>query len=413
MTDTATLSGTNASTATGTVTYGVYSDPGCTTAVSTGTAETITTPGVLPASSPVTLNTPGTYYWQASYSGDSANASSASTCGATGEVETVTAAPPVVPGAPRDAMAVAGNGQVTVSWTAPESDGNSPITAYTATASSGSRTCSTRGALSCAVSGLANGTAYIFTVTATNTKGTGPASAPSGWATPAPSVVVPGFSRVAGAATAISEGVDGAVWVVGTPSVAGGHPLYRWNGAGWTLEPGGATAIAVGPNGLPWVINTANQIFQWSGTAWLLQPGAATAISEGADGAVWVVGTPSVAGGHPLYRWNGAGWTLEPGGATAIAVGPNGLPWVINTANQIFQWSGTVWLLQPGAATAISEGADGAVWVVGTPSVAGGHPLYRWNGAGWTLEPGGATAIAVGPNGLPWVTNSANQIYKS
>src|ERR1700722_12481201 len=86
--DTATLSGANASTATGTVTYSVYSDSGCTTAVSTGTAQSITTPGALPASSPVTLSTSGTYYWQASYSGDSANTASTSTCGS--EVEIVT-----------------------------------------------------------------------------------------------------------------------------------------------------------------------------------------------------------------------------------------------------------------------------------------------------------------------------------
>jgi sugar lactone lactonase YvrE len=87
VTDSATLSGTNASTATGTVTYDVYSDSGCTTAVSTGTPETITTPGTLPVSGPVTLSTPGAYYWQASYSGDSLNAPSTSECGS--EVETV------------------------------------------------------------------------------------------------------------------------------------------------------------------------------------------------------------------------------------------------------------------------------------------------------------------------------------
>jgi tripartite motif-containing protein 71 len=60
--DTATVSGTNASTATGTVTYSVYSDSGCSTAVSTGTAQSITTPGTLPASRAVALGTPGTYY---------------------------------------------------------------------------------------------------------------------------------------------------------------------------------------------------------------------------------------------------------------------------------------------------------------------------------------------------------------
>jgi len=59
--------------------------------VSTGTPKTITTPGTLPGSSPVTLTAVGTYYWQASYSGDSSNGASESKCGS--EVETVTPAP--------------------------------------------------------------------------------------------------------------------------------------------------------------------------------------------------------------------------------------------------------------------------------------------------------------------------------
>jgi hypothetical protein len=91
--DTATLSGTNASTATGTVTYNVYSDSGCTTLApgGGGSAETITTPGALPPSAMVTLSASGTYDWGVSYSGDSSNQSSSSTCGTAGEVETVTA----------------------------------------------------------------------------------------------------------------------------------------------------------------------------------------------------------------------------------------------------------------------------------------------------------------------------------
>ena len=93
VTDTATLSGTNASTATGTVSYNVYSDAACSTLVSGGTPETITDPGTLPASSPITLSNAGTYYWDAVYSGDTTNATSTSTCGTAasgGEVETVT-----------------------------------------------------------------------------------------------------------------------------------------------------------------------------------------------------------------------------------------------------------------------------------------------------------------------------------
>jgi hypothetical protein len=42
----------------------------------------------------VIVNTAGTYYWQATYSGDPSNITSVSTCGAAGEVETVTPAAP-------------------------------------------------------------------------------------------------------------------------------------------------------------------------------------------------------------------------------------------------------------------------------------------------------------------------------
>ena len=89
VTDQATLSGTNASEATGTVTYNVYSDSHCSDLVSGGTSEPITTPGRLPASAPVILDNAGTYYWQASYSGDTYNSSSTSSCGS--EFETVEA----------------------------------------------------------------------------------------------------------------------------------------------------------------------------------------------------------------------------------------------------------------------------------------------------------------------------------
>jgi peptidoglycan/xylan/chitin deacetylase (PgdA/CDA1 family) len=89
-----------------------------------------------------------------------------------------------VPGAPGTPTGAPGDSRVSVSWTAPSSDGGSPITGYTVTASPGGATCSTTGALSCMVTGLTNGTAYTFTVKATNSVGTGPASSPSAPVTP-------------------------------------------------------------------------------------------------------------------------------------------------------------------------------------------------------------------------------------
>jgi len=79
VTDHATLSGPNASMATGTVKYAVYSDSECTKLVTTAGEVTVTA-GSVPSSSEEKLAA-GTYYWQASYSGDSSNQGSISACG--------------------------------------------------------------------------------------------------------------------------------------------------------------------------------------------------------------------------------------------------------------------------------------------------------------------------------------------
>ena len=60
-----------------------------------------------------------------------------------------------------------------------------PVTGYTVTARPGGKTCTwTSGPLHCTVTGLSDGTAYTFTVTATNAVGTGPASSRSAPVTP-------------------------------------------------------------------------------------------------------------------------------------------------------------------------------------------------------------------------------------
>jgi uncharacterized protein with beta-barrel porin domain len=89
----------------------------------------------------------------------------------------------VVPDAPSSPIGTAGNGQVSVAFIAPVSNGGSSISGYTVTASPGGFTGS--GAASpIIVAGLANGTAYTFTVTATNSAGTSSASSASAAVTP-------------------------------------------------------------------------------------------------------------------------------------------------------------------------------------------------------------------------------------
>src|SRR5690606_5013163 len=85
----------------------------------------------------------------------------------------------LAPGAPTKVSATAGDAKATVSWTAPSSNGGSPITKYSVTAQPGGKTATTTGATKAVVSGLSNGTAYTFTVTATNVAGTSAKSAAS------------------------------------------------------------------------------------------------------------------------------------------------------------------------------------------------------------------------------------------
>ncbi len=89
---------------------------------------------------------------------------------------TVDVAAATVPDAPTNVTATPGAGSATVSWSAPVNDGGSPITGYTVTSSPGSFQCTATTTTSCTVNGLTNGTSYTFTVTATNSVGTGAAS---------------------------------------------------------------------------------------------------------------------------------------------------------------------------------------------------------------------------------------------
>lgn len=94
------------------------------------------------------------------------------------------------PGVPTSVVATAGDANATISFVAPTYNGGSTITGYTVTSLPAGGTDMNAGSTSLThtISGLTNGTAYTFTVKATNTAGTSYASAAS-------NSVVPGQAK--------------------------------------------------------------------------------------------------------------------------------------------------------------------------------------------------------------------------
>src|SRR5690606_6961747 len=92
---------------------------------------------------------------------------------------------PVVPGAPTIGTAIAGDTQASVAFVAPVNIGGSAITGYTVTVNPADVAPIASASSPIVVTGLTNGVAYTFTVTADNVAGAGPSSAASNSITPA------------------------------------------------------------------------------------------------------------------------------------------------------------------------------------------------------------------------------------
>ena len=121
------------------------------------------------------------------------------------------------PGAPTAVTATEGAVRESlISWTAPDSDGGSAITGYTATANGGA-TCTTA-TTSCTITGLSDGTTYTFTVTATNALGASDASS-------AATAITASKPTSPTSISATSGGVKEAVISWAAPAFDGGSPI--------------------------------------------------------------------------------------------------------------------------------------------------------------------------------------------
>lgn len=339
--------------------------------------------------------------------------------GSTSSPASAAITPDAVPSAPSAPLAtVASSTEVDVLWAAPANAGSS-ITSYTVTASPGGATQTTAMGLSLLFAGLTPGTAYTFTVFATNGAGNSAESASSGSVTPAGAPDAPA-APTAAPATSTSVGVS---WVA---PASNGSAITGYT---VTAAPGGATQSAAGTS------HTFTSLTP--GTAYTFTVSATNAIGTGSDSAASNSVTPSAVPGAPgqpnvsvesntsiLLDWSAAaangsaitGYsvTASPGNVVQTTAGATTLSFTGLT-------TGTAYTFQVKATNVNGTGANGAasnsITPAGVPGAAG-LPVATITSAtsltpSWTAAASNGSAVSYEVTAFDGATGFASQVTTS
>ena len=289
-----------------------------------------------------------------------------------------------VPSAPASLTATPGNTQVSLSWSAVT--GATSYNVYDSTSSSGSYTkVASSTNTNSTVTGLTNGTAYYFVVTAVNNSGE------SGYSNQA-SATPPSSTYSAGSYPYdIAIDHSGNVWVTNydtgyvTELNSSGATISTYN---VVVEP---TAIAIDSSGNVWVTdnyginNNYDSLMELNSSGKVIgayNAGAyAEAIAIDAKGNVWVVNTFS---GTTVTERNSSGAVI--GGPYAVGSFPVGIA---------IDAKGNVWVTNEGNGTAGTASGDSNVTELSSSGA-----FIGTYGAGSSPY-----AIAIDPSGNVWVTN--------
>lgn len=269
-----------------------------------------------------------------------------------------------LPGTPVISTVTAGNTQATVTWSAVDANG-SAITNYRVAASPGGAYTDTSGT-SAVVTGLTNGTAYTFTVTATNAAGDSVSAASSPAVTP--NVVPNAPTAVSASAGKLNATVSWSAPVSNGGTAVLGYKIYRASDSSLlaTVSASPTTITDLSAN-----VSYAFYVVAYNAAG----DGAASSTSNSVTpytnpGAPTISGTPTVGNAQATVSWTAAAANSSAITNYRITSSPDGITKDVSGD----QTSGTITGLTNGTAytftvTATNAAGDGPASDPSSPAV--------------------------------------------